>query len=422
MSTTMHPTPLASADASSMLAARAQALAAASACGLDVARGHVLRVSSRICLAIEHGDYNGTDLVGVGVDRFLWIAFAANDSGRVRAFSAAFPRQGVIAFDTANDVATSSDGRGGWAAFAIGAARVLQEHGLATSRGVDLVVHSDIPGGGMSRSAALSIGLLLALCADPKMAAADRMRLAKMAQQVENEHVGSPCGILDPLMIAFARAGNATVLRRGASHVEHVAWGGDPRGFCALALDTGRSRHGLQGATYPLRRRECEEILGIVGPQLGCALLAEAADDARFARAAAILERSRPGLLPRLRYLRDAQARFPRILDAFARGDAAELGACVRMDGISLRDDYCISGPELEAMCDIVRAQPGCHGERMLGGGDCGASGAIVDPARADAIADAVRREYPLRCPAYAGSFAVHRCATADGIAWSGPR
>lgn len=400
---------------------RSQMLAAAMTCGLDVARGPTLRVSSRICLAVEHGDYNGTDLVGFGVDRFLWIAFSANDSGRVRAFSSAFPDAGVVSFDIER-LPSAVDARGAaWGSFAIGAARVLREHGLPRSRGADLVVHSEIPGGGMSRSAALSIGLLLALCADPELAASDRLRLSQMAQQVENDHVGSPCGILDPTMIAFAQAGRATFCRQHERRIERVEWGGDRRGLCALALDTGRARRGLLGATYPHRRRECEEILALVGPKLGCATLAEAADESRFASAAALLSATRPELLPRLRYLRNAQSRLPRLIDAFARGDAAALGACVRQDGFGLRDDYRISGPELEAMCDIVRAEPGCHGERMLGGGDCGASGAIVDPDFAESITDAVRREYPRRCPGYAHSFAVHRCGTADGIAWSKP-
>jgi len=50
--------------------------------GLDVAGGTVRRASSRFCLGVEHGDYNGTDLFGVGTDRFIWLASKANSSGR----------------------------------------------------------------------------------------------------------------------------------------------------------------------------------------------------------------------------------------------------------------------------------------------------------------------------------------------------
>ncbi len=387
-------------------------------CGLD-AHGDVhWRVSSRLCLSVEHGDYNGTDLFGVGIDRFLHVAARRNDSNRIRVFSANVPDAGIVAFDSSAPPAAPRDVAGdAWPAFPIGAASVLLDDGFRIARGLDVVVWSEIPGGGMSRSAALSIGLLLALADDPSALIADRMRLARLAQRVENEHVGSPCGILDPLMICHARKDAAVLWRNGAAAPESVRWGAASDALCMLALDTGRSRKGLQNATYPRRVQECAQILATARPHTGGESLADLVRDDRYERAMATLADSPPELRARLRYLRGASSRLPRMVAAFAQGDARELGACLRLDGISLRDDYCISGPELEAMCDIVRAQEGSFGERMLGGGDCGTTGAIVDPARADAIVAAVRRDYPLRCPSHAATFATHRCATADGIA-----
>ena len=66
--------------------------------------------------------------------------------------------------------------------------------------------------------------------------------------------------------------------------------------------------------------------MAILGPRLGCTTLSEAVEEARFELAAALLSATRPDLLPRVRYLRDAQSRLPRMLDAFARGDAVGLG------------------------------------------------------------------------------------------------
>lgn len=394
-----------------------QLRAAMTDCGLD-ARGDVhWRVSSRLCLSVEHGDYNGTDLFGVGIDRFLHVAARRNQSGRIRIFSANAPDAGIVAFDAKSPpVAPPSFVDDAWPAFPIGAARVLLDEGRAIADGLDVVVWSEIPGGGMSRSAALSIGLLLAFAHEPAELLSDRMRLSRLAQRVENEHAGSPCGILDPLMICHARKDAAVLWRNGNSAPETVAWGGTADALCMLALDTGRSRKGLKDATYPRRVQECAQILATAKLRIGGESLADLVRDDRYERAMASLADGPPELRARLRYLRGATSRLPRMVAAFARGDARELGACMRLDGISLRDDYSISGPELEAMCEIVRAQAGSFGERMLGGGDCGTTGAIVDPARADAILAAVRREYPLRCPAHAATFATHRCAVADGI------
>ena len=93
------------------------------------------------------------------------------------------------------------------------------------------------------------------------------------------------------------------------------------------------------------------------------------------------------------------------------------VGAVFRADGLGLRDRYRISGPELETMCDIARTVPGVLGERMLGGGDKGASGALVTASAMTALRRAVETGYPRSHPGCAGSFAVHECRIVDGVA-----
>jgi galactokinase len=93
------------------------------------------------------------------------------------------------------------------------------------------------------------------------------------------------------------------------------------------------------------------------------------------------------------------------------------VGELFREDGLGLRDDYKISGPELETMCDIVRTVPGVYGERMLGGGDKGASGALVAAGSVEAVRQAVEIAYPRGRPAQADRHAVHVCKVVDGVA-----
>jgi galactokinase len=66
--------------------------------GLDVAGGDVRRTSSRFCFGVEHGDYNGTELFGVGTDRFIWMAYKPNGTDKVRMYSKNFPDDGVLEF------------------------------------------------------------------------------------------------------------------------------------------------------------------------------------------------------------------------------------------------------------------------------------------------------------------------------------
>jgi galactokinase len=104
------------------------------------------------------------------------------------------------------------------------------------------------------------------------------------------------------------------------------------------------------------------------------------------------------------------------MLEAWRAGDVETVGGVFREDGIGLRDEYKISGPELETMCDIARTVPGVFGERMLGGGDKGAAGALVRADSVEALEHAIRIGYPRSHPAYADNFATHVCRTVDGI------
>jgi len=70
---------------------------------LNIAGGKVRRTSSRFCLGVEHGDYNGTELFGVGTDRFIWLAYRPNGTDKVRLFSGNFPDDAVIEY-TIGDV------------------------------------------------------------------------------------------------------------------------------------------------------------------------------------------------------------------------------------------------------------------------------------------------------------------------------
>ena len=126
--------------------------------GLNVHGGRIRRTSSRFCLGVEHGDYNGTELFGVGTDRFLWLAYKPNGTGRVRLYSGNFPEDGIINFELGDIPAPQSAAIANtWARFPYGVDYVLHREGYELDRGFDAVLHGNIPGGGMSRSASLSL-------------------------------------------------------------------------------------------------------------------------------------------------------------------------------------------------------------------------------------------------------------------------
>ncbi|HON92613.1 MAG TPA: hypothetical protein PLT20_02465 [Sedimentisphaerales bacterium] len=385
---------------------------------IDITGGKLRRTSSRFCLGVEHGDYNGTELFGVGTDRFIWMAYKPNGTNKVRLFSGNFPNDGVIEYTIGNVPAPKSAAIADtWGRFPYGIDYILKREDFQLKQGIDAVLFGNIPGGGMSRSASLCINLILSLFDANSITVEKQMQIVDLAQAVENDYIGSPCGKLDQTMILFAKEGMGTYYNPKDRSIEYVPIGKGAIDFRIVVLDTGTDRPGLEKATYAVRRRQCEELVGILqkaGYKINC--LADVKNEAMYEKILDQFGRSHADLCDRLNYIYHAQQRFYQMMDAWRSGDVEKVGAIFRQDGLGLRDDYKISGPELETMCDIVRTVPGVLGERMLGGGDKGASGALVRAESVEAVKQAVDTAYPRSRPAFANKYAAHVCKVVDGV------
>jgi len=390
----------------------------AKANGLDIAGGKVRRTSSRFCLGVEHGDYNGTELFGVGTDRFIWLAYKPNGTDRIKLFSGNFPDDGVIEFKLGDVPEPKSDIIAEtWGRFPYGVEYILRREGYKLTQGIDGVIYGNIPGGGMSRSASLSLNLILSLLDANGIEIEEKMTVVELAQAVENDYIGSPCGKLDQIMILFGREGMGTYYNPAKRSVDYVQLGSGATDFRIVVLDTGTVRPGLEKSTYKVRRAECEKLVSILQKanyDISC--LADIKDEAMYEKIMPEFGESYPDLCDRLKYIFAAQKRFYKMLEAWKTGDIETVGQIFREDGIGLRDAYKISGAELETMCDIVRTVPGVLGERMLGGGDKGASGALVRAESIEAVQGAVDTGYRRSYPEFADKYAVHICKVVDGI------
>lgn len=385
---------------------------------IDLRGARLRRTSSRFCLGVEHGDYNGTELFGVGTDRFIWLAYKPSSGRRFRLFSTNFPRDGVIEFALGGvPEPRSCCIAQTWGRFAFGVEYILRRAGYKLNCGIDGVIYGDIPGGGMSRSASLTVNLILSLLDANGINVEDRFRIVDFAQAVENEYIGSPCGQLDQIMILFAREGMGTHYNPRTKAVRYIALGPAAVDFCIVSLDTGTVRPGLEKSTYKVRRAECEQLVGLCQQAgFGISCLADVRERALYDQIIGRFGTAEPDLCDRLKYIYHAQQRFGQMLEAWKQGDIKTVGRIFRQDGVGLRDDYKISGPELETMCDIARTVPGVFGERMLGGGDKGAAGALAAADSVKTLKQAVELAYPRSHPDYADGYAVHVCRLVEGI------
>jgi len=385
---------------------------------IDIKGGKIRRTSSRFCLGVEHGDYNGTELFGVATDRFIWLGYKPNGTKKVRLFSGNFPDDGTIEFELGQiPEPKSPEIAETWGRFPYGVDFILRREGYKLTQGIDGILYGNIPGGGMSRSASLTLNLILSLFDANSIEVGDKIKIVDLAQAVENDYIGSPCGKLDQTMILFGREGMGTYYNPKDRSIEYAPIGAGAVDFRIVVLDTGTDRPGLEKSTYAIRRAQCEQFVSIlqkVDYDVSC--LADVKDQTIYKKIMSEFGESHPDLCDRLKYIFGAQNRFYKMLDAWKAGDIETVGQIFRRDGIGLRDDYKISGPELETMCDVVRTVPGVLGERMLGGGDKGASGALVRAESIEAVKQAVDTAYRRSCPEFAEKYAVHVCKVVDGV------
>jgi galactokinase len=311
---------------------------------LDIAGGRVRRTSSRMCLGVEHGDYNGTELFGIGTDRFIWLAFKPNGTRQVRLVSnAPDPGDEKLVTFTMGEVPRPKTlaMANKWARFPYGVDYVLhQTGGYCLMQGFDAVLWSNIPGGGMSRSASLTLNLILTFFDASRIPEPEtddlKLKIVDLARAVENDYINSPCGNLDQIMIYFAKEGKGTHYNPIARSINYVPLGSGAPDFRFVSLDTGTKRPGLDKSTYRIRRAECEALVDLVNrayPEFGIRHLADIRDDACFARIrdrfndptcfTRIQDRfvSHADLCSRLKYLYNAQQRFNQVLEAWEVGD-----------------------------------------------------------------------------------------------------
>jgi galactokinase len=225
------------------------------------------------------------------------------------------------------------------------AAAVAHELGLDV--GFEGTIESTVPSGaGLSSSAAVEVAIAGALCAAAGVRP-EALELAEACRRAEEKASGVPCGIMDQAASVLGRAGYALLLDCGALVYEHVPL---PDELVLVVLDSG-VRRSLCDGRYADRRREVEA-----------------------------------GEPKRIRHVESENGRVHESVDALRDGDLERLGRILLEGHRSLRDDFEVSIPELDALVDRAVAA-GAFGARLTGAGFGGCVLALASPTTAEAVA-----------------------------------
>jgi galactokinase len=331
----------------------------------------------RVNVIGEHTDYNGGYVLPVALPHTTRAAVARRRDGLLSLASVQHPEKAVEL-----DLAALHPGSpAGWAAYPAG---VVHEVGDQVSQGLSILVDGDVPSGaGLSSSAALSCSVALALrdLLGLDLAPAD---LVDIARRAENEFVGAPTGILDQSASLLCTAGHALFLDTRDRAAEQVPFDLAAAGLALLVIDSGTTHDHAEGG-YGDRRRECEEA----ARRLGVDLLREVEDVARLD---VLADGTAHGDLLRRR-ARHVLTEDARVLEVVAtlreEGDPRGIGAVLTVGHASLRDDFEISLPLLDA-CVEAAVEAGAHGARMVGGGFGGSVIALVEADAVETVTAAV--------------------------------
>ena len=319
------------------------------------------RAPGRVNLIGDHTDYNDGFVLPMAIDREVCIAGRARDDRRVSVYSIDFDEDATFALDGGSP----RQADGSWVEYLRGVAWALDDGGRPTS-GWEGVVAGNVPvGAGLSSSAALELATARVFSAVNGVVW-QPVSMARLAQRAENEWVGVNCGIMDQLISAAGTSGHALLIDCRTLETRAVAI---PESVAVVVLDTG-TRRGLVDSEYNERRAQCEEAAALFGvPAL------RDVDMLTFAERAGELD---PVTRKRARHVVTENARTLEAASQLEQRNLPRVGALMDESHVSLRDDFEVSRPELDAMVAIAREHDGCLGARMTGAGFGGCAVALV--------------------------------------------
>ena len=250
---------------------------------------------------------------------------------------------------------------GSWLDYVAGTAWALAEAGLPLT-GLRGVVASTLPtSAGLSSSAAIELASAWAMLHDGA-AAVDRFELARRCQRAENGYVGVMGGLMDQFAESCGVAGSALFLDCRSSEWRPVPL---PPGLDVVVLHTGSPRS-LTRSEYNVRRSQCKAAVAALSRADPSIRSLRDVTPGALAAAAGRLE---PVELRRARHIVGENDRVEATVQALEAGDLDAVGELFAASHASLRDDYEVSSPELDAMVEIAVSVPGVVAARMTGAG-----------------------------------------------------
>jgi len=364
----------------------------------------VFSAPARINIIGEHIDYNGGMVFPAAINRYLYIAIRKRSDTKILYNDIRFP--GSYEFDVNDNFVY--DKKNDYANYLNGILSQIKSSGHHFDCGFEILMVSNIPaGGGISSSSALECAFAYAV-SETFGFKISRIEIAKLGQMSEHEFMNVNCGIMDQFIISMGKKNTAIKLDCATLDYEYAPLElGDYR---FVVMNTNKQRK-LADSKYNERRSECEKALKILQDSgAGIKSLCELSpfDWEKFRG-----KISDPVLQRRVTHCVSENQRVKDAVSALKSGDLKKLGLLLNASHESLKNDYEVTGIELDTLSETAKKQEGCLGARMTGAGFGGCAIALVHKDSLDTFFSNVQKIYAAKIGYEAGFFA---CESGDGV------
>ena len=339
----------------------------------------------RVNLIGEHTDYNGGHVFPCALTIGTYGVARKRSDKKLRFYSANFEQIGVIEADLDS---IKYDKKQNWANYPLGVLKTCLGLGYKADCGLELLLFGNIPNSsGLSSSA--SVEVLTCFVAKTLYGwDIDNISNAKIGQKAENEFIGVNCGIMDQFAIAMGKKDHAIFLDTADLSYEYAPVVLDGM---KLVVACSNKKRGLGDSKYNERRSQCEEALRRVNEhekvESWGSISGEKFETLRKYINDEVLER-------RAKHAVYENERTVKAVAALKANDIKLFGELMNASHISLRDDYEVTGIELDTLVENSWKQEGCVGSRMTGAGFGGCTVSIVKDECIDSFIKNVSEAY----------------------------
>ncbi len=351
----------------------------------------------RVNLIGEHTDYNGGNVFPCAIDRGTYGLVSKRADRTFRMYSENFADLGVMEF-TLDELV--NDKKHDWANYPKGVIKMFVEEGFKIDSGFDFLVSGNIPNGaGLSSSASIEMltGIVLK---DLFHLSINPIAMALLGKKVENLFIGVNSGIMDQFAVAMGKKDHAILLDCNTLKYDYVPVVLKDE---VIVIANTNKRRGLADSKYNERRAECDEALAELQTKLPIKALGELSIEEFEANKDLIKSPIRQKRAKHAVYENQRTLKAQKELSA---GNLAEFGKLMNQSHISLRDDYEVTGVELDTLAALAWEQAGVVGSRMTGAGFGGCTVSIVKKDKVDDFIKNVGEAYKNKI-GYAADFYI---------------